>query len=57
MPCYHPAAALYNGSLLGVLRQDFQRLKAHLEESIAQPSVPPIGSAPPVAEDEQLGLF
>lgn len=57
MPCYHPAAALYNGSLLGVLRQDFQRLKAHLEESIALPSVPPIGSAPPVAEDEQLGLF
>jgi DNA polymerase len=57
MPCYHPAAALYNGSLLGVLRQDFQRLKAHLEESIPPPSVPPIAAAPPVAEDEQLGLF
>ncbi|HEY6538634.1 MAG TPA: uracil-DNA glycosylase [Candidatus Dormibacteraeota bacterium] len=52
MPCYHPAAALYNGSLLAVLRQDFQRLQAHLAErpaSAPPPVVPPAG--------EQLGLF
>lgn len=51
MPCYHPAAALYNGSLLAVLRDDFRRLKAHLEEASREPAPAP----PPAAE--QLGLF
>lgn len=52
MPCYHPAAALYNGSLLSVLRQDFQKLKVHLESAPTPPPAPP----PPTAT-EQLGLF
>jgi DNA polymerase len=25
-PCYHPAAALYNGSLRGVLEEDFRKI-------------------------------
>lgn len=57
MPCYHPAAALYNGSLLAVLRRDFQNLKEHLElDSQELASGPP--SAPALAPAaEQLGLF
>jgi len=57
MPCYHPAAALYNGGLMGVLRQDFQRLKDHLNQPLASPRVPATAEAPAVPADEQLGLF
>ncbi|MBJ7602955.1 MAG: uracil-DNA glycosylase [Candidatus Dormibacteraeota bacterium] len=31
MPCYHPAAALHNGSLLADLQRDFERVRAHLD--------------------------
>jgi len=37
MPCYHPAAALHNGSLLRDLEQDFQRVRAHLD-ALRQPA-------------------
>ena len=57
MPCYHPAATLYNGSLLGVLRQDFQRLRAHLDQAAATPPPAPLATADPAPPDEQLGLF
>lgn len=51
VPCYHPAAALYNGGLMAVLEADFDRLREHLERLGApQPAPPP---PPP----EQLGLF
>ncbi|MGA8426767.1 MAG: uracil-DNA glycosylase, partial [Candidatus Dormiibacterota bacterium] len=57
MPCYHPAAALYNGSLLGVLREDFRRLKVHLESEPEPPAPSAPESAPAVPASEQLGLF
>ncbi len=58
MPCYHPAAALYNGSLKAVLVEDFRRLGQHLEQqahalSAGLAAAP--GSRPQSAE--QLGLF
>ncbi|MHB1893273.1 MAG: uracil-DNA glycosylase family protein [Candidatus Dormibacteria bacterium] len=58
MPCYHPAAALYNGSLKAVLIEDFKRLGHHLDElrqTRAVGSAAPPASRPPSAE--QLGLF
>ncbi|MGH3286414.1 MAG: uracil-DNA glycosylase family protein [Candidatus Dormibacteria bacterium] len=51
MPCYHPAAALYNGSLLQVLRQDFSSLRRHLD------SIPAGAPTAGIASPEQLGLF
>ncbi|HVB14065.1 MAG TPA: uracil-DNA glycosylase [Candidatus Dormibacteraeota bacterium] len=57
MPCYHPAAALYNGGLLGTLRQDFQRLKAHLEKPAATSAPFLSDRSTPAPADEQLGLF
>jgi len=36
IPCYHPAAALHNGSLLKDLEADFQRVKAHLDRTPAE---------------------
>lgn len=57
MPCYHPAAALYNGGLLGTLRQDFQRLKAHLEQATGLPPAGPPELTHRKPADEQLGLF
>jgi DNA polymerase len=32
LPLYHPAAALYRGSLRGVVKEDFQRIPQLLEE-------------------------
>lgn len=60
MPCYHPAAALYNGSLKSVLQEDFRRLRAHLDKLDAD-AAGADPSAAPVAEcgagAEQLDLF
>lgn len=53
MPSYHPAAALYNGGLMQVLREDFRSLRQHLD---SVPAPAPQGQAlAPGAE--QLGLF
>jgi hypothetical protein len=32
MPCYHPAAALHNGSMLGDLQKDFDRVGEYLKQ-------------------------
>jgi uracil-DNA glycosylase family 4 len=65
-PLYHPAAALYTGSMLSVLEQDFQRLPELLARSSQErPAV--VEAAPAALEIEpdaigepaalQLGLF
>jgi len=54
MPCYHPAAALYNGSLKAVLAEDFHRLRGYLDQLEADSG----RAAPPARlQAEQLGLF
>ena len=72
MPCYHPAAALHNGSMLGDLQKDFDRVGEYLKQvfradpedrppSPTQAEAP--GPAPPPAPpaaspgDEQLELI
>jgi DNA polymerase len=54
-PIYHPAAALYTQSLLGVLEQDFRRLPELLgrETPAAAPEPEPAELEP----EAQLGLF
>jgi DNA polymerase len=50
-PMYHPAAALHQPSLRGVLETDFERLKELLDGKLA----PEVYNPPP--EAEQLSLF
>jgi DNA polymerase len=60
-PLYHPAAALYTPSMLGVLETDFARLPALLERPavVADPVPAPPAAAPAAIQREpvQLGLF
>jgi uracil-DNA glycosylase len=37
MPCYHPAAALHNGSLLSDLQKDFDRVREYLDQVLSKP--------------------
>ncbi len=59
MPCYHPAAALYQASLLPALRADFEKLRMHLGTQGERPAAPGVAGALEGAklEAEQLGLF
>ncbi len=63
LPVYHPAAALYNGGLLGALREDFGRLRGLLSELEADRAAasPPVGTPHGTADDradaQQLALF
>jgi DNA polymerase len=67
MPCYHPAAALHNGSLLGDLQKDFDRVGEYLkqvfqEESRQESPAPQTAAAPGPAPSatppgEQLELI
>jgi DNA polymerase len=41
MPCYHPAAALHNGSLLSDLQRDFDRVRSYLDRMLAPPEPEP----------------
>jgi uracil-DNA glycosylase len=36
VPLYHPAAALYNGSLMATLQDDMRRVRGYLEEAEAE---------------------
>ncbi len=58
MPCYHPAAALYQSSLLPTLREDFRHLREHLDRA-ARPAQGSAAAAPsaPSGRAEQLDLF
>jgi len=59
MPCYHPAAALYQASLLPALRQDFLNLREHLDRMGLDPtqSAEAPGEVAISERAEQLGLF
>jgi uracil-DNA glycosylase family 4 len=37
MPCYHPAAALHNGSLVRDLEQDFDNVRGYLDDVLSAP--------------------
>ena len=51
VPLYHPAAALYNGSLLSTLQADMQKLRGYLDAIAPRPD--PDGEP----EDSQLTLI
>ncbi|HZS14919.1 MAG TPA: uracil-DNA glycosylase [Candidatus Dormibacteraeota bacterium] len=36
VPLYHPAAALYNGSMLGTLQEDMRRVRQYLDDAEAE---------------------
>jgi DNA polymerase len=62
IPTFHPAAALRGGRFGGLspidaIRQDFQLIKAVLEEARAPAAVPAGGARPHDEEAAQLGLF
>ena len=58
-PLYHPAAALYTPSMLGILAADFARLPQLLGRSLepAAPPEPELTLVAARAASEQLGLF
>ncbi len=47
VPMYHPAAALHQGSLRGVIEEDFRKIPAYLEQALreSQPTMEPIAVA------------
>jgi uracil-DNA glycosylase family 4 len=59
VPLYHPAAALYNASLLDTLEADMQRVRGYLADAEAERARP--AAAVPVVREEssadQLALF
>lgn len=65
VPLYHPAAALYNGSLLETLRADMQRVRDYLDSAADHRAAAapvsaadqPTAAAPVAAADLQLALF
>ena len=61
VPLYHPAAALYNGSLLRTLEEDMQRVRGYLDEAeAARREAKTAAAAVAVAATEpreQLSLF
>ena len=61
MPCYHPAAALHNGSLIADLQKDFDRVREYLDELLTTPAEPVAKTAEtasePEPEPEQLPLI
>jgi len=56
VPVYHPAAALYDGSLVADLERDFDALKRYLDQLLAPPP-PPAPVVAPKPESEQLRLL
>ncbi len=57
VPLYHPAAALYNNSLLATLEEDMRRVREYLDEREAARAREAVGSAAGPAGREQLDLF
>jgi DNA polymerase len=59
VPLYHPAAALYNASLMDTLTDDMQRVRGYLADAEAERSarVHPTPTAPQEEPADQMGLF
>ena len=64
VPLYHPAAALYNGSLLETLQDDMRRVRQYLDDAEAERARAAAGNAMSDAEaeavaaaHEQMSLF
>jgi uracil-DNA glycosylase family 4 len=57
VPLYHPAAALYNGGLLGTLQADMLRVKGYLDEAEAARNARPRENGDDDVNREQLDLF
>jgi DNA polymerase len=59
VPLYHPAAALYNGSMLATLEADMQRVRGYLDEAQARREARSAPQPEPDADParEQLTLF
>lgn len=63
MPCYHPAAALHNGSLLSDLQKDIDRVREYLDRLLSKPAAPEepqqeeAANGEPEPEPEQLPLI
>lgn len=60
VPLYHPAAALYNASLLQTLQEDMRLVRRYLDEAAAERAAATArtvaeGAAPPAAD--QMALF
>jgi len=55
VPLYHPAAALHNGSLVGDLQRDFDKVKEYLDEVLAPAEPEPDPAIPD--EMQQLPLL
>lgn len=52
-PLLHPAAALHQGGMLEPLREDFQKLKAYLDQASTLPPEPATAAAPSGPERPQ----
>ena len=57
VPLYHPAAALYNGSLLQTLRDDMRRVREYLDEAEALRASVSAAPAEPRPAADQMALF
>jgi len=56
VPLYHPAAALYNGSMLGTLEEDMRRVRGYLDEAEAARAMVEV-TGHPEPQLDQLSLF
>jgi hypothetical protein len=61
VPLYHPAAALYNGSLMSTLEEDMLKVRGYLDAAGAErrtaPAAPPLEELPAEDPRHQLSLF
>jgi len=63
VPLYHPAAALYNGSMLATLEADMQRVRSYLDDAQARrdaeaaAATAEVPAEAPDADRHQLTLF
>jgi len=57
VPLYHPAAALYNASLLETLRDDMRRVRRYLDDAERQRAATAELAAPAATAHDQLALF